>query len=566
MKISFISNKYIFLICLLFLFLLITIVYLPLFKGFFQLDEWTFFGDIFSRNDNFLKTSLGFFAPNKDHYVPIFQIIFYIYIKLFKFNFVTYALLSILGHLIVVLLLYLFVLKIFKNKILAFISSAFFGLSSSLHQATSWVLVDINSHYSAIFAILSLILFWDFLVGNKSKKLFFSLLFLIISLLIKESAVGFFILYPIVIILFNGLNIKKQISNFLPILLTGLTYLSLRVSMYFIPGAYAERATVFQMQSINNVILNVISFPAKVMLQTIFPPRVFLDISKFATTYLPRWITGIPGTTRFDIFVEQVSLQIISSVALIVIFIIVFRLWQKNGGERLMKLSLFGLFFVVLNSFIYAFSPGRLGLVALVDSRNLYLPSIGTVIFITSLLAFLTKKMPSRIIIFILPLILLQAVSLNKEILKISKEGGVRKGILYQIKDDYSKLPNKVVFYTESDTSFYGMPESEKILPFEVGFGQTLLDWYVLDQKFSRVFFENKFLWDLTSQGYKEDGNQGFGYFRNLDLLKQVILDKHLTVDSIIAYKYYSSSNNLVNITDETRGKVLKALPSSIKP
>jgi len=556
MKISFIRNKYVFLICLLSLFLLITIVYLPLFNGFFQIDEWTFFGDIFSRNDNFLKTSLGFFAPNKDHYVPIFQMIFYIYIKLLKFNYVIYTLLSILSHLIVVLLLYLFFLKAFKNKILAFISSAFFGLSSSLNQATSLVLVDINSHYSTIFAIISLILFWDFLVGNKQKKLYFSLLFLIISLLIKESAVGLFILYPIAIILFNGLSIKKQISDFLSILITGLLYLGLRVSMYFIPGAYAQRATVFQMQSIGNIILNVITFPAKVMLQTIFPQRVFLDVSRFVTSHLPEWLTGISGTTSFDIFVEQISLQIISSVALIVIFIVILCLWQKNREKLLIKLSLFGLFFVVLNSFIYAFSPGRSGLIVLVDSRNLYFPSIGTVIFLTSLLAFLAKKIPSRIIFFVLPLILLQVVGLNKEILKISREGSVRKGILYQIKHDYPKLPDKVVFYTESDTSYYGMPESEKILPFEVNFGQTLLDWYVLDQKFGRVFFENKFLWDLTSQGYKEDGNQGFGYFRDLNFLLSAIEENELQKESIIAYRYDSVSKTLTNITDQVREKI----------
>jgi hypothetical protein len=175
---------------------------------------------------------------------------------------------------------------------------------------------------------------------------------------------------------------------------------------------------------------------------------------------------------------------------------------------------------------------------------------------LTSLLAFLAKKIPSRIIFFVLPLILLQVVGLNKEILKISREGSVRKGILYQIKHDYPKLPDKVVFYTESDTSYYGMPESEKILPFEVNFGQTLLDWYVLDQKFGRVFFENKFLWDLTSQGYKEDGNQGFGYFRDLNFLLSAIEENELQKESIIAYRYDSVSKTLTNITDQVREKI----------
>jgi hypothetical protein len=100
------------------------------------------------------------------------------------------------------------------------------------------------------------------------------------------------------------------------------------------------------------------------------------------------------------------------------------------------------------------------------------------------------------------------------------------------------------------------MPESEKILPFEVNFGQTLLDWYVLDQKFGRVFFENKFLWDLTSQGYKEDGNQGFGYFRDLNFLLSAIEENELQKESIIAYRYDSVSKTLTNITDQVREKI----------
>lgn len=540
------------------LFLAIIFCYRNVFNGFFQHDEWIAFGDMFSRKTDFISVLTGFFAPAKEHYIPLFQIIFYTYIKLFKFNFDVYAFLSILFHLIVVLFVYLFSLRMFNNKGLAFITCAFFGLCSGAYQATSWVLYDIAPHYAEIFALFSLIYFWDFLRKERLNILYLSILFLTISLFIKEVAVGFFVLYPVTIILFKGWNFRKQVKYFRPILIVGLLYLMIRIPVYFIPNAWVNNPTVFELQRPVNIAVNMALYPSKAFFQTVFPARVNLIFSKWLTGLLPRNLTGPLGTTQFDIFTEQKTLQIVSLALFLLAIFWVYRLWQHGKHRVFVKYVIFGLLFVTVNSFIYAFASGKSGLVSLAESRNLYLQSIGTAIFLVSLAVMLFKNSLFRIVIFVLPIILLHTFYLNKEVTNLASIGIVRKNILYQIKRDYPKLPPKVIFYTESDTSYYGMPETEKMLPFEVGLGRTLLSWYQLEEKFPGKFFEDRFLWHPTSQGYVEEGNRGFGYFRNIDLVIQLFKDKNLSPDFIVAYRFDSADNSLTDITDEIRTKIEK--------
>jgi hypothetical protein len=546
---------------LFFLFIVIFILYLPLFKSFFQHDEWMAFGDILSSKRNLVNIITWSFAPDKEHYTPIYNMIFLIYFRLLKFNFEIYALLSILSHLVIVYLVYIFTSKVFKVKILAIACAAFFGLNSSLYQANTWVWYETGFHYSTIFALLSLISFWNFFENGRLKSIYISLLLLVVSLLIREEAVGFFALYPLAIILFKKGKFKNKIVFFRPVLLVGLIYFLFRVSMFFIPSARELFPSVFNLQTPANIFFNTIAFPSKVLLQTVFPSRIGLFVSRWLTGLLPRDLTGLVGTTQFDVFVEQRTLQIFTLAIFMLVLWGLYRLWQQKRNVIWVKIVIFGFAFVVVNSFVYALSSGRLDLIVLVDSRNLYPTVIGTAIFLVSLSAVIFKKSPTKAVLCILPLILLHVFYLHKELVALSTTGSIRKAILYQVKNDYPKLPAKVVFYTESDSSYYGMPETEKILPFEFGLGRILLSWYESEENFPRIFFENRFLWGLTSEGYIGEGNRGFGYYRNMDKMVIAIKENRLSTDSILAYRFYSKENLLVNVSDEVRRAVELKLP-----
>ena len=145
---------------------------------------------------------------------------------------------------------------------------------------------------------------------------------------------------------------------------------------------------------------------------------------------------------------------------------------------------------------------------------------------------------------------------LEKSLTKIGAEGLLRQKILTQIQWEHPVLPSHAVFYFESDRSYYGLPDTEKILPFQSGLGQTLLVWYYKTQKFPSDFFQNNYLWDLESQGYKQIENQGFGYFRDFDLLKQTIDQHQLPLESVIAYRFNSSHNTLFEVSQEIRDRL----------
>jgi hypothetical protein len=264
---------------------------------------------------------------------------------------------------------------------------------------------------------------------------------------------------------------------------------------------------------------------------------------------------GDQNTTKFDLFVEKYTLQIINFLIFGAVALVVFRLIRRNN-ERLGKVLLFAFSFIILNSFVYALSPGRSADIPLVDSRNLYFPLIGAALLLVLLLWRAAKEKSVQLMIFLLPFLFLNAFQLNREIRSLVREGQVRKDILVSMKRKYPDLPNKVIFYTESDSSFYGLPFEEKILPFQSGLGQTLLVWYQQTERFPSEFFQDRFLWEITEEGYREIEERGFGYFRDFEKLVKALKENNLSEEAIIAFRYNSEISKLDDITNEVRGRV----------
>ena len=145
---------------------------------------------------------------------------------------------------------------------------------------------------------------------------------------------------------------------------------------------------------------------------------------------------------------------------------------------------------------------------------------------------------------------------LNQNLVEFTRRGEVRKSILTTIQLVYPDLPDKVVVYTQSNQPYYGLPPETKILPFQSGLGQTLLVWYYPTEKFPKEFFADRFLWDIEEQGYKEVGDHGFGYFRDLDLLRDAIGQYNLPGESVIAFSWDGKKNFLTDITQEVRNEI----------
>ena len=527
------------------LLIIVAFAYKGIVGGFFQQDEWFSFTIYFlNRNLNFIDALKFFFAPNIGHYNPLTGVVQHTLFSAWGMNYSKFAVLGLALHLLVVAAFYFLAKLIFKgNKILAFSSALLFGVLAAPNQAVSWVVADISTLSSSLLGIVSSILFFVFLKKEEGKYLIWSLIVLGVSLLFKEITIGLFPLF-FVIGLFKRKN-KIETKHFLWIAFSGVFYILLRVAMFFAPNVEVNEL-VTQSQSTQKLIYNLTTLPLKVLSQTVFPSELIKITAGQTATILPERLTGIPGSPEFEIFVVKRVMEVLS---LSIAFLIIIFSRRKN-------IILLGLGWAILNSFIFFLAPEQPNVIFVVDSRNLYFASIGVAVFIIATLHFYSKANLVKFFLLLLPILFFNIYWLGKNLSQFTERGEIRRYILNEITEKHPDLPERVVFYTESDISYYGLPENEKIFPFQSGLGQTLLVWYNRSEAFPDEFFENRFLWEIVDQGYIETGDRGFGYFRDLGLFKKTIEGYNLSEDSVIAFKWNSKTNSLTDITEEIRKRL----------
>ena len=108
----------------------------------------------------------------------------------------------------------------------------------------------------------------------------------------------------------------------------------------------------------------------------------------------------------------------------------------------------------------------------------------------------------------------------------------------------------------QSDSSYYGLPEEIKTLPFQSGLGQALLVFYSQRNKLPNEFYPGIYLWEIDSQGYFESENRGFGFYRDYNLLRETVNKFDLESNSVIAYYWNGKLNELTDMTQEIRSKL----------
>ena len=518
--------------------------------GFFQQDEWLGFARHILLSDMEARELLGnIFTPYSAHYVPLTFLSINLLFFLFNLNYLGYAIVSIGFHIITVMLVFYLTKLLLKNDFFALAAAGLFGVSAAGYQATAWMVADIATHGAAIFGLLSLIFVLNFLSSRKTFLLILIIVFLLISLLFKEITIGLFLITPLMFYLYADKSLKSK-ARF-PWIFFGIfvLYFVFRVIMFM-----GSPFNLTSAEGINRDYLfsNTVAYPVKTVVQTAIPPGQIIQLSDWLTSGLPEDIRGEKGTTAFDIFAQGRVLPIMELLLFLLIGAGTFVLWKRSKDADFRRILLFSFFFIVINSVVYVLSPERTDLISLIDSRNLYFPSIGTSILIVAILMKIAKANFKKAFFLLLPIFLINVFWL-KEINSLVQFGSLRREILSHIKATYPDLPDKVVFYTESDTSYFGLLPEEKIMPFQSGFGQTLLVWYYTTEEWPNEFLQDRFLWEITEQGYREYNGRGFGYFRDYEMLKDTLQDYKLKEDSIISFSWSSKYNALVDTTEKLR-------------
>lgn len=520
---------------------------------FFQQDELMGFGLFNLRGLGMLLSGLGF----KDvvHFVPVTMSISYSIYKLFGLNQLPYNLIGLTFHTINGILIYILAQKIFKNRVFSILTTILFFASSAGMELVMWPVINLNT-VSLTFSLISIYV----LISAYLKKgylgyresLYISILFLL-SVFSVEYAAGLMFLIPLVSLLMDKKNKGfKKLSSLTPFFITTAVYLVFR----FAPVFFSSGPTAFD--SVTSVglmdkLIGMIEMPFIYFGQLFFGQQLLIGVSQIISVIFF-------NNTANTQYAEGVLYKYVASLLGIgIIFLVIkgIKIARKIDGSLSKYLIIF-MMFVIFSAIPFIFVPGKM--FSIFPSRYLYFGAVGYSFLITTVFYVLVKlKNGKHLFIYsILVIIMIAAGTYNnyKKGNDLYQAGVVRLKILTSIKSSYPVLPEKVIFYTQSNKSYFGLADNDTILPFQSGLGQTLFLWYYSSEKFSKKFFDNEFLWGILSEEYKEEDSRGFGYFRNYEKLRDEVKKNKLKPESVIAYKWDYYTNSLIDITEGIRKKL----------
>lgn len=198
------------------------LLFLPSLWNFFSGDDWF---HLRLTQISSLKEFFNFFSFSPTNQSAAFyrplstQTFFFVFQQVFGLTAWPYYLFVLICFGFSLYLVYLFALSQFKDKSRSFLTAFIYGVSIS-NFTRLYFLSAFQEIALVIFSLLCLLSF------QKSKVK--SLLFFILALLSKETA----IVLPVLILIFNFREIQKKITGFLPVIIVSLMYLYLRFSVF----------------------------------------------------------------------------------------------------------------------------------------------------------------------------------------------------------------------------------------------------------------------------------------------------------------------------------------------
>lgn len=522
---------------------------------YFQQDEWHTFGTIQAYGFRYVTLDKNLFDLFTSDRVGARAIVYALF-SLFGVSSISFAAFAITIHSFNSYLVYKLAKKLTKIELIPVISAAFFFLNSLGHQAYSWFGTVTGSATCVTFVLISLLFYFKFLEKSQFKNLLFSLFFIWVSFLFKESGYFIFLLYPLTWFLYEGRKIKLFFIKSWPLLLYGLLMtVILARGIIFIPGERANYISADTSGSIK-LLTHLISYSLEGVGQSFVPFQFIFEAGKQATHIFKPTLQ--PDTPQFDLFYTTVATEavvIVLSFAIIALFVFSYKKILKKD-RQLAKFYLFSLSFLILSFFPYVVLDK---FDAYLDSRYYYMGLVGSSFLFSILAVSITKQVKSffrrnTFILFMSLIFLSHVFYLWSDMFYLAKVGLERRNIISRIQKEVPVLNSKTIFYiTGNSGGYYGIEELK--VPFQSGLGQVLLTVYgVKDKQIVQLFREDTlghaldagFLYDTLAQGYKEENGRGFGYFYDKDLLEEQISMKKFNRDDVASFFYDSNNNKII--------------------
>jgi len=553
--------------------LCVFIFYGQIFKTWFQQDEWLMIGKfayLNSQSSVFLEKSFFWnFIPNPVYaFYPLADFLFAILVSIFKLNFDGYAAASLLLLTINSFLLYLAVFRLTGKTKLALLSGFMFATLGIGQKAVTWVIASTNTQSAVMFSLLAFIVYDKFLQKGGWGKLFLTIFLFFLALLGKETAIALILILPLrSVFSLRKANEKKRAKTGLIFII--IFFLLYGLFRYFIITKGIElnphAGFLTRAPNLGEYISLILWSPVRSVVGVFVSPDILYKLGRLLTVMVfPKYLS-MQNTTAFGQLSETTGVDLANIFMFIPIIFILYKSYKLIPLKDTKVKELFFLALVIIfSSIMISLMLSTRGINAILQiprSRDLYLPTIGSSIALSIFFLYSYRAFKVRIgkILVILAFGLLTMHNhyhINKFVVyPETQKAAVRENIIQRIDNAYPSLPKKVVFYTESDTPYYG--SSIPSMPFQTGFGRTLLVWYGTKSGDRPTdFMKDEFLYLSNDQGYREINDYGFGYFTDLDKLEATVKEYKLSPDSVIAFAYSGKDNSLKDISREVRKKI----------
>lgn len=544
-------NKIDFLILIL-LFCVVFITYWLFPFTYYQQDEWVAVGQFLTGGILAQTSSVNPFllilGSNRVLSHP-FHMLFYGFFPLQIWPFVFFA---FFFHTLNSYLVFLLTKKISKSLFIALVAGVFFAVCSTGNQGVTWAGALTTTLPAAFFTFFSLYLFLQYLDGYRQRNAYFAFILAIIAFLFKESSI--FILFVFFVLYVKYANRKKiDLKIFSPFLIYFAVALIVRIidmltSTTNPVGKFGTDSSVFTKAS-----YFIFIYPLSAIAQYFVPLK---EMFKFAFKFEQVNYPFILSTSYAGLVSERIVgelLSIIISFCILIFFVIA---WFRDRKYR--KVMVFAFTLLILSIFPFIIiERGN----AYLESRYYYVGTAGAGILlgILSVTVFSelkkVKEIPYSISISIVGLVLftiftLQIKSVYRDLDLQVKLADTRKSFIKELKEMQIVLPDNPVFYITGDQKYYGY---NHYVPFQQGLGYTLMILYFDTKKISSELVKENYLWDVGSQGYKEKGGRGFGYFADKEAIFDAVKNKKIMPKQIITLEYNSKEKILFNKTIEFR-------------
>lgn len=527
--------------------LVIVLVFGKLPQTFYQQDEWhglgLALGEGINSVFNGVASPLDFLFVKGRILASFTYFLFATYLPLQN---TPLAILAITLHISATFLVFVLIRKfIKKSSIFSLLGAIFFAVNAVSHGAVTWPAIAINAVTSTVLVLLAMLFFFRYLNYPKSRWLLFAGLMIYISLWFKETGFYLFLLLPLAALLFRKYSpvsfLKTYWAFFLPFILivayrvVDLKFRTAPANLY-ITGANEN--------FFSTILLRSVLYPLTSFSLMFVPGDQFLS---FARAVLRQVYPFFTSSAQNILIAQTVVLDLLAVVLTLLIILSVILLLQKDKSES-KKIILFWLAFTFMSFLPYVLIGKDF---SYLESRYYYLSMVGGAF----LFAWVIKRLwvifnPRIFYLSVLPLVVFYLVfhasvvygAINEQV----RLSNIRKNFIVQLKELVPSLEaKKNVFYITSDQNYWA--DGNRI-PFQQGSGFTFMVLYSQTGKIPKEFLKNEYLSEIGSQGYKEFGDLGFGYFWDGEQMNKALKDNKLSKDSVIRLKYDSQTQKLIRI------------------